>query len=233
MRIAIATLREGARLRRLAAAAAAAALAACGSSSTSTSSSPPSGALSGTLLGQPFAPLDATAIAPGQGSCSLGGVTASATGLALRFSSFQGLCSLMTTMTTQDKTCGTRANGTVLTLVLVSARRGGTAPPIQPGTYAITTGIPLPDPQGNIMVAQALGAQTHACADPPGTSFASSGTITLTAVGSTVTGSVDVMFSDGGHVSGSFSAPACSVQTDVCTALGDLTGSCVAQSCIP
>jgi hypothetical protein len=218
-------------LRSLATAASAAALVACGSSSSSSGASPPpAAALSGTLLGQPFTPADSAALVPGQGSCSLSSVTASATGLAVRFSSFQGLCSLMTS---QNRACGTRANATVLTLLLVNARRGGTAAAVQPGTYTITTTIPAPDAQGNFAIAEGFAAKTGDCTATASASFAGSGTITIDSVGSSVTGSADVTFSDGGHVSGSFSAATCSFQVDVCTLFSDLGEGCIAQACLP
>jgi hypothetical protein len=210
-------------------AASAAVLVACGSSNTGTSSSPPGAALSGTMFGQPFTPADAAALLPGQGSCSLSSVTAGVTGLAVRFSSFQGLCSLMTS---ENRTCGSRANTTVLTLLVVSAKIGGTAAPIQPGTYNITTTIPTPSAQGNT-VAEGFAAKIGDCTTPPSTSFTASGTITIDTIGSNVAGSADVTFSDGGHVSGSFSAPICGIQVDACTVLGDLQASCIVQECVP
>jgi hypothetical protein len=121
----------------------------------------------------------------------------------------------------------------VLTLLVVSGRISGTPASIQPATYNITTSIPAPDLQGNITAAEAFGAKTDACSSPPSTAFATSGTITINTVGSSVTGSADVTFSDGGHVSGSFSAPMCNLQVDVCSLLADLTVSCIAQSCVP
>jgi hypothetical protein len=193
-------------------------------------SPPPAAALAGTLFGQPFTPADAAALLPGQGSCTLASVTASATGLAVRFGSFQGICSLMTS---QNRTCGSRANATVLTLVVVSAKRGGAAAPVQPGTYTLTASIPAPDSQGNFAIAEAFAAKTEACTAAPSASYAASGTITINTVGSTVTGSADLTFSDGGHVSGSFSAPACSLQVDVCTLFSDLGEGCIVQACVP
>jgi hypothetical protein len=218
--------------RSLAAAAAAVILFACGKSSSGVAapSPPPAAALSGTMFGQAFSPADAAALLPGQGSCTLASVTASATGLAVRFSSFQGICSLMTS---QNRTCGTRANATVLTLLIVTAKRGGAAAPVQPGTYTITSSIPAPDSQGNFTIAEAFAAKTEACTAAPSAAFAASGTITINSVGSSVTGSADLTFSDGGHVSGSFSASMCSVQVDVCTLFSDLGEACIVQACLP
>jgi hypothetical protein len=216
-------------LRLLATVASAAVLFACGSSSSGASSPPPAAALTGTLLGQPFTPADSAALLPGQGSCTLSSVTASATGLAVRFSSFPGVCSLMSS---QNRTCGSRANATVLTLLVVSAKVGSTAAPVQPGTYHIAT-LPRPDAQG-FTLAEGFAAKTAAaCTTTPATSFATSGTITIETAGSSVTGSADVTFSDGGHVAGTFSAPVCSLQVDMCTVLADLTESCITQACVP
>jgi hypothetical protein len=216
--------------RSCVAAAAAIFLAACGGSSNNNAPAAPSSTpMSGTLFGQPFVLADSSAITPGAGSCSLSAVTASVTGLAVRFSSFPGVCSLMTS---QNRTCGSRANTTVLTVVLVDATRGGAAAPIQPGAYAITASLPIPENQ-SVVVAQAFAAKTGDCSGTPSASYATSGTVTITSVGSTVTGSLDVTFADGGRVSGSFSASTCGVQVDVCSLLTDLAVSCIDQTCVP
>ncbi len=217
-------------LRSLAAATAAAlVVAGCGSSDDNTpaASTPPK--LSGTIFGQPFTPVDASALVLSQASCSFEGTTASATGLVVGFGSFSGLCDFVT----QNKTCGTKANATLVNLLLVRANViGGTASAVQPGTYTISATTPTPDAQGNITVAQVVPTKTDAaCATPPSTPTATGGTITIGTVSARVTGSADVTFSDGGRVSGTFDVPVCGFQTDVCTALSG--GDCTTETCVP
>jgi hypothetical protein len=42
-----------------------------------------------------------------------------------------------------------------------------------------------------------------------------------------------VALSDGGHVSGTFSAPVCGLHVDACTLVAEVAESCIAQSCVP
>jgi hypothetical protein len=102
---------------------------------------------------------------------------------------------------------------------------------VRPGTFTIGA-TPVPDAQGNVTVADAVGIRTDAaCAEPTAAPGVTGGTVTLTAIGARVTGSVNLTFSDGGRVAGSFDVPACGFQTDVCTLL-DAT-SCTTSPCIP
>jgi hypothetical protein len=214
--------------RSLAAAFAALLAASCGSSDDSpAASTPPS--LRGTVLGQPFTPADSSALVLGQATCSFEGVTASATGLVVGFGSFAGLCGFVT----QTQACGAKANATIVNLLLVRANvLGRTATPVQPGTYALGGGNPVPDAQGNVTVAQAFVTKTDAtCGEPSGTPVATAGTIRIDAVGTRVTGFADLTFPDGGRVTGTFDAAACGFQTDVCTAVSDT--SCTTESCVP
>ncbi len=206
---------------------AAVALAACGSSSSSTpaASTPPS--FRGTVLGQPFAPVDASALTLTQATCNFEGTTASATGLVIGFGTFSGLCSFVT----QHQTCGAKANATLVNLLVVRANLAGqTAAPVQPGTYTIGA-TPAPDLQGNITVAEVLASKTDAtCGEPSGSPSATGGTIRIDAVGARVTGSADLTFPDGGRVSGTFDVPVCGFHTDVCTAV---TGTGCTGTCVP
>jgi hypothetical protein len=218
-------------LRSLAAAIAAAlVIAGCGDSDDDApaASTPPT-TLAGTVLGQPFTPVDASALVLSQASCSFEGITASATGLAIGFGSFAGLCDIVT----QNQLCGSKANATIVNLLLVRANvAGGTASAVLPGTYAISATTPTPDTQGNFTVAQAFVTKTDATCDTPGTTpVATSGTIRIDAVGARVTGSADLTFPDGGRVTGTFGVPVCGFQTDVCTALED--GNCTTEVCVP
>ncbi|HEX9400284.1 MAG TPA: hypothetical protein VF912_09260 [Anaeromyxobacter sp.] len=214
-------------LRPLAAASAALFLAACGSSSSSPApSTPPS--FQGTVLGQPFTPADASALVLGQATCSFEGTTASATGLVIGFGSFSGLCSLVT----QTLSCGTKANATIVNVLLVRANVAGqTAPAVQPGTFPIGGAGPTPDAQGNLTVAQAFITKTDAtCGEPAGTPVATSGTVRIDTIGARVTGSADLTFPDGGRVAGTFDVLTCGFQTDICTALSG--SSCPTQTCV-
>lgn len=205
-------------------------LAACGSSSSSSAAPPPQSGITGTIAGQPFTAADTSAIALSQGTCSFGGTSANATGLVVGIGSFGGLCSFVT----QHQLCGIKANATVVTLLLVRANvTGSTVGPVQPGTYTIGGTNPTPDAQGNLTVAQALVDRRDAsCAEPASFPTVTGGTVKITAVGARVTGTVDLTFSDGGHVAGGFDTPTCAgVQTDVCTALSG--GGCSSQACVP
>ena len=165
----------------------------------------------------------------GQATCSFEGTQASATGLVVGFGSFPGLCNLVT----QTQSCGTKANATIVNLLLVRANvLGRTAAPVQPGTYTLGGPDPTPDLQGNLTVVQAFVTKTNAtCGEPSGTPVATSGTIRLDAIGSRVTGTADLTFPDGGRVAGTFDVPACGFQTDVCSALSG--SSCGTETCVP
>jgi hypothetical protein len=205
-------------------------LAACGSSSSSGAAAPPP-AFGGTVGGKAFSPADSSALVLGEASCTFQGTTASATGIVVGFGSFSGLCNLVT----QTKSCGTKAGATIVNLLVVRANAtpGQRATPVQPGTYPVA-GTPTPDATGSFTVAQAFITQTGAapsCTQPATTPVGRSGTIKIDAVGARVTGSADVTFDDGSHVSGSFDVAACGFQTDVCSAL---TGSgCTSETCVP
>lgn len=207
------------------------ALAACGSSSDGGSAAPaPAPGISGTVLGQPFTAVDSSALALSSATCAFAGVNANATGLLLGFGSFQGLCSFVT----QNQVCADKANATIVTVLLVRATvPGGTAGPVQPGTFTLGGATPTPDAQGNVTVAEALLSKTDgSCAEPPSAPTVTSGTVKITAVGARTTGSVDLTFSDGGHVSGAFDVPTCTgLQLDTCTALAG--GNCATRTCVP
>lgn len=217
-------------MRRLVVAAASAlALGGCGGSSSSSSSSAPPG-VSGTILGQPFTAADASALELSPATCAFDGVNANATGLVVGFGSFSGLCSFVS----QHQSCGTKASATTVTVIVVRANvAGGTAPPVQPGTFTIGGASPLPDAQGNVTVAQGIVSKTDAsCAQPPNIPDVVSGTVTIGAVGARTSGSVSLGLSDGGKVAGSFDVPTCTgFRTDVCTAVAG--GSCASESCVP
>lgn len=216
-------------LRSLTAAAAVAVLSiACGDSDDGgTAAPPPPAGVSGTVAGEPFTTVDASALVLSGATCDFDGTAADATGLLLGFGSFPGLCSFVS----EHRGCATKANATIVNALLVRANVvGGSAAPVQPGTYAISAQTPFPDAEGNITIPQGLVSKTDtACGQQ--TPVATSGTIRIDAVGERVTGSVDLTFDDGSRVAGSFSTPRCAFRTDVCTALAG--GGCTSDPCIP
>jgi hypothetical protein len=217
-------------LRPLAFAAfAALALAACGDDDDDPAPAPgPQRGVSGTFMGQPFTAADSSALVLSEGTCAIGGVNATGSGVLLGFGSVQGLCALVT----QTQGCGTKANASIITALVVRANvLGGSPGPVRTGTYTIGA-TPTPDVQGNVTVADAVATRTDAtCAEPAPVPTVTGGTVTLTSLGARVAGSVDLTFADGGRVAGSFDVPACGFQTDVCTLI-DGTG-CTSSPCVP
>jgi hypothetical protein len=211
------------------AAAAAIVLTSCGDDNNTPAPAPaPQQGVSGSFGGQPFTAADASALTLTQGTCSFDGTTATATGVLLGFGTFSGLCSLVT----QTQGCGTKASATIVTALVVRANvAGGTPGAVQPGTFTIGA-TAVPDAQGNVTVVDALATRTDAtCGEPAAVPGVTGGTVTLTAIGARVTGSIDLTFSDGGRVTGSFDVPECGFQTDVCTLIDP--ASCTSSPCIP
>ncbi len=219
-------------LRPLAAATAAAlVLAACGDSNNPAPA--PMTPFAGTIMGQPFTPAEATALVLSQpATCTYSGITATATGLAMGFSSSSGLCAFVK----QYGSCTNRANATTVSLLVVRANVTGTGTspgPIQPGTYSVYTGtLPGVDGQGNLTVAVVDITKTGdapTCTEPSNIPTPTGGTVRIDAIGSThITGSADITFSDGSRVAGAFDVPTCDFATDVCAAL-----TCTNPSCQP
>jgi hypothetical protein len=185
--------------------------------------------VSGTVMGQPFTAADTGALPLSAATCSFEGFDANATGLLLGFGSFPGLCSFVT----QNQGCATKADATIVNVLLVRANvLGGDPGPVRAGTFTIGATSQTPDAQGNVTVAQALLVRSDAsCGAPANVPAVTSGTVRLTSVGARVAGSVDLSFSDGGRVAGNFDVPACGFQTDVCTALAG--GDCPTDVCVP
>jgi hypothetical protein len=216
-------------LRSLACTSAVLFLAACGDSSSSSPAPPPASSFGGTVGGKPFVPADASALVLSEATCAFGGTSASATGVAIGFGSFTGLCTFLT----QHQGCAEKANATIVNLLVVRANVvGGKAGPVQPGTYNVSASTPVPDPTGNVTVAQAFVSRTDSsCAGPASAPTATKGTIRIDAVGAAIVGFADLTFDDGSHVAGTFSVSACGFQTDVCAALAGF--GCATVTCVP
>ena len=222
---------------RIALVVAAATLVACGSKSDSPNggvSSPVSGAIAGTS----FTPTDSAAIVVDPTRCNIEGavagalqgmdggvqatdaqggvqdVNASLTTLVIAFSSFPQLCALMQ----QTQGCELKANASIASLIVFRAAVGSTASSIAPGTYPV--GLPqlTADSRWAFSFAAGMASQTDAqCQSSSGSNVSASGSITIDSVSSTdVTGSVDLTYLDGSHLSGSFTAPICHTQLDSC-----------------
>jgi hypothetical protein len=220
---------------RIALVVAAATLVACGSKSDSPNggvSSPVSGAIAGTS----FTPTDSAAIVVDPTRCNIEGALASAlrgmdagvqetdadggvqdvntslTTLVIAFSNFPQLCAFMQ----QTQGCELKANASIASLIVFRAAVGSTGSPIAPGTYPV--GLPQLTADWAFSFAAGMASQTDAqCQSSSGSNVSASGSITIDAVSSTdVTGSVDLTYLDGSHLSGSFTAPICHTQLDSC-----------------
>jgi hypothetical protein len=205
-------------------------LASCGDDDDDGAPAPaPQQGVTGTVGGQPFTAVDTSALRLGEEVCAIGGVAANASGLLLGFGTFQGLCAFVT----QNQGCGSKANATIVTVLVARANITGASPgPVQPGTYTIAASTPAVDSQGNVLVADGLAIRNGATCTDAALPEVTGGTVQLTTVGTRVAGSVDLTFADGGRVAGSFDVPACGFQTDVCTVLAG--GDCVGEPpCVP
>lgn len=193
-------------------------VAACGGSS-----SPAGGQVSGTLFGASFTSVDAAAVAPPATTCPLTGPAPVAL-LAIGIGDQAGLCSRV------QQPCIEKPNRRTVTILVV---RAGQQQPIGVGSYAITIGTPTPDLNGNVTFVAAQAEKVDAsCQTASGPPDATGGTVNVTSVAATeVKGTVDLAFSDGGHVSGPFTAPLCSVALDVCSE--QLPACSAAPTCQP
>ena len=85
--------------------------------------------------------------------------------------------------------------------------------PTAPGTYTVHDFATVKNVTGNVAVAQY--AATDATCTPIADADSASGTVTLTRVDSTgYAGSFDITFSDGSHITGSFTANRCAALSD-------------------
>lgn len=119
--------------------------------------------------------------------------------------------------TSYPLTCGTvaenRANSTQLVIVIARTGQGGQpAGPIEPRAYALRQDTPAGEPVAFVGVRK----KDASCGDDPASLFggsARSGTVTITAVGATVDGTVDALLNNGDRVAGTFSIPVCTGAT--------------------
>jgi hypothetical protein len=131
--------------------------------------------------------------------------------LALGFGDHAGVCALV------QQPCVVEPDVRVVE-VLVARAGSGTQAPIGIGTYAITGATPKFAADGTITFVTAVADRRDAscalAANPP---QATDGTVTITSVTTAeVKGTVDIAFSDGGRLTGAFTAPLCAVTLDVC-----------------
>ena len=168
----------------------AAAVVSCGGGSSS--SNPGTATLSGTVRGNSFTPRDATAAVISFNANGRPGKAA-----AIAITSATGLCSSLT--------AGKEPRSTqylVLTPFKVQPDFSPTTPPA-PGAYQVGG----PTLENGAAVFSATDGACHATL--ANTVTASTGTITLTAVGSRYTGSYDLTFEFGDRITGTFDAPVC------------------------
>jgi hypothetical protein len=182
---------------------------------------------SGTVLGSAFQAIDAAAATPPAASCLLPPIgTVSVATLALGFGDHAGVCALV------QQPCVQAAN--VRTVSVIIAHAGsGTQQPIGIGTYPITSAAGSVATDGTITLVTAVADRRDAsCALTANPPQATGGTVNLTSVTTaSVKGTVDITFSDGGRLTGAFSAPLCAVTVDVCSE--QLPGCTATVTCNP
>jgi hypothetical protein len=154
------------------------------------------GSVSGTFAGSAVAVSDTTAFTGTAGnSAYLGEVLASVA----------NVCSLL-----QQRAA--KANVSGLSLLIQNVGVDAAPAAIAPGAYSITHGAPAKDTNGNMLVVSAsYNALDASCRPTYGstTSDASAGTINIDSVSPNVSGSFDLTFPNGDHLSGSFASEVC------------------------
>ena len=162
---------------------------ACGGGSSSTSGS---ATLSGTIRGQAMSPKDATAA-----NLSFSGNGVPGRAAVIGITTAAGICPELTGGKEPKN-----AQYLVLTAFQVQPNFSA-APPPAPGVYSV----------GALAIESAVAvfaATDAACHDVASSdSVATSGSVTFTAVGSRYTGTFDLTFGFGDHVTGTFDAPIC------------------------
>ena len=213
-------------MRRLLVPVAMALLAACGSSSKSSGGGP--GALSGTIGGHAFAPVDLAAIhAASTTPCQLPAdplhpeflTTVGVSALAVEATSYHGAC---TDFAGGACTLHPSEQNMLLLVAKVNFNPPWTAPEIGAGQYTVSNNpasLGLTSTSGVFQVAYAQAAGLDpVCAGTLHPSVAG-GTISLDPIGAgSIAGSVSLRFDDGSTVGGTFASPQCDFggPVDVC-----------------
>jgi hypothetical protein len=176
------------------------------------------GPLSGTLKGAAFVPAGGGGLEIAPTSCSFA-TTIYGSALILGFADFADVCGFAQ----QSHVCDQKASATLLTFTIVSFGASPQAP-IGPGTYALGS-------TASLEVDSSYSVTSATCVDSvPGTVTAS-GTVTISSLsGGRATGSADVAFSDGSHVSGTFDVALCAYAADLC-AIASGSCTCSAMNC--
>ena len=185
---------------------------------------PPSGDLAGSGGGLgTFTPVEMAALVAGPTTCTLTGIgTLSVAGIFLGFTSYQGICSLLT----QYGVCFDKANGTIVGVQIANA--GVLQQPVPgPGTYTVGT-------TGSTVTSAGYSRSGASCSTPVSSSANTGGTITIDAVTTTqVTGSASLTFADGSTLAGTFTAARPQVSVNVCQLANQIAVGCASRPCVP
>lgn len=206
-------------------------VAACGSDSQE------GGALSGTVGGQPFSPVEVRAIAAGSGaepcSVSLGGTTidVGVKALALEVTSYADACGDFA-----SGQCTYHATAQSVLVLLAKLNPLGTEPALRAGTYTVTSSPTTVTPDGTglltVAFAEAL-ATDETCLGTPSPSI-QGGKVRLDQVTDPITGNVSLTFQDGSTLGGDFSAPLCpGPSPDVCSLAAEQALCTLPPVCVP
>ncbi len=209
-------------------------LAACGGGGGGSGGSTP---VSGTIGGQPFTPAEASAVVAGPATCTVQSQTVSVKAFALRFTSYTGAC----TDLTSDPLCKLTASSQ--SAMVVFADVGAVSPPtLGAGTFQVDPDPTNVRPGGGALAGTLVAsfggyvATTASC--PAGTTArVAKGTLTVTSVSATeIAGSIDVIFGTLGTgntfvpgtdtLKGDFTATVCgTLAADLCS-LATAGGQC-------
>jgi hypothetical protein len=161
--------------------------------------------VSGMLGGAPFGASDAVSNTTTANGFDFPGMSTDVT-----LTTFAHECALQSSQT------GT-PNGRVLLLILgIPDGAGGSAPATSTGAYTIFSGTPAASSQ----LAEAYFEADDATCRKASSAMATGGVVTLDSATSPVSGTFDLTFDTGEHVTGSFAAPLCTALDPNSTPLG-------------